>query len=137
MLDRERDIDNLPLCVQQKLSFLAYSPMAQGLLTDKLNESRTYGMGDLRIDNPRFSKDNLNAIDAMLAPVKNLAGDRKVKIEQLILAWTLQQPGVSHVLVGSRDAEQSSSNAVAGSLTLSEEELDVITAAARQWNGFS
>lgn len=137
LLDRERDADNLPICVQENLSFLAYSPMAQGLLTDKLNASRTYGEGDLRIDNPRFSEENLSAIAAVLKPVQSLAKERGVKIEQMILAWTLQQPGVSHVLVGARSAEQASSNAQAGSLVLNNDELSLISQAANQWKGFA
>jgi len=137
LLDRERDADNLPICVQSNLSFLAYSPMAQGLLTDKLDPSRVYKEGDLRIGNPRFSKDNISTIASVLEPVKALANDRNVKIEQLILAWTLQQPGVSHVLVGVRSAEQANSNAVAGALVLSADELNIISKAADQWSGFS
>lgn len=137
LLDRERDADNLLVCVQKNLSFLAYSPMAQGLLTDKRNGNRTYNEGDLRIDNPRFSAENLVAIAAVLEPVHALAKQCNVKLEQLVLAWTLQQPGVSHVLVGARNAEQAASNAIAGSLTLSEEELNTISKAANQWRGFS
>jgi len=137
LLDRERDADNLPLCVEKNLAFLAYSPMAQGLLTDKLTASRKYGDGDLRIDNPRFSTDNRRSIESMLKPVKNLAIERNVKIEQLILAWTLQQPGVSHVLVGARNAEQSSNNAVAGTLVLNDEELSIVSNAANSWSGFT
>ena len=137
LLDREKEADNLPLCQEDSLAFLAYSPMAQGLLTEKLSASREYGKGDLRIDNPRFSKQNLNAIESMLRPVKTLAMDRGVKLEQLILAWTLQQPGVSHVLVGARNAEQAKSNAVAGVLTLNDEELRIVSEAANSWKGFS
>lgn len=137
LLDRERDADNLPICVQSNLSFLAYSPMAQGLLTERLDASRVYGDGDLRTGNPRFSAENINTIASILKPVKSLAIERGVKIEQLILAWTLQQPGVSHVLVGVRNAEQANSNAIAGALELSEEELNVVSATAAQWSGFS
>lgn len=137
LLDRERDADNLPLCVKESVAFLAYSPMAQGLLTDKLNTPRVYSEGDLRIDNPRFSAANTDAISSLLEPIKLLATERGVKIEQLILAWTLKQPGVSHVLVGARNAAQASSNALAGSLELSQDELSIISSAAKQWNGFS
>jgi len=94
MLDRERDSDNLPICENNKLSFLAYSPMAQGLLTDKLTESRVYGDGDLRVNNPRFSEQNITAIADVLAPVKALAADRALSVEHIVLAWTLRQPGL-------------------------------------------
>jgi len=136
LLDRERDADNLVLCAKTSLSFLAYSPMAQGLLTDKLSTTRTYGDGDLRIDNPRFSKQNAQAIATLLEPVKSLASDKNLSVEHLVLAWTLQQSGVSHVLVGARTAEQAKHNAIAGSIELNQTDLSLISDAAQSWHGF-
>ncbi len=136
LLDRQRDSDNLPMCENNKLSFLAYSPIAQGLLTDKLNTSRAYGNGDLRIGNPRFSEQNIHAITDVLAPIKSLASDRALSVEHIVLAWTLRQPGLSHVLVGARNAEQAKHNAQAGSVELSNEEMEVVSQAAANWNGF-
>jgi len=136
MLDRERDHDNLPVCEKNNLSFLAYSPMAQGLLTDKLDASRVYNDGDLRIGNPRFSEQNAHRIADVLAPVQALATELKLSIEHVVLAWTLKQPGLSHVLVGARNAEQAKHNARAGSVELSDEQMQVVSQAAAQWGGF-
>lgn len=137
LLDRERDSDNLPLCDKHSLSFLAYSPIAQGLLTDKLNTPRTYGDGDLRVGNPRFSKQNIDRITAAVKPIKELAAQRELSVEHVVLAWTLQQPGLSHVLVGARNAAQAKHNALAGSVSLTAEELQLISDAAATWKGFS
>jgi len=136
LLDRERDIDNLPICEKNNLSFLAYSPMAQGLLTDKLGASRVYNKGDLRLGNPRFSEKNIGAIAEVLAPVSALAAERALSVEHVVLAWTLQQPGLSHVLVGARNAEQAQHNAQVGSVELSDSEMQVVSQAAANWNGF-
>jgi len=136
LLDRRQDDANLPLCEEHDLGFLCYSPIAQGLLTGKMDGKRQFTADDLRIGNPRFLPSVLDAVQAVLAPVKSLARDRGVSTEQLVLAWTLSQPGVSHVLVGARDVEQASSNAVAGSLELDAEELNVIQQAADAWPGF-
>ncbi len=137
LLDREREHDNLPLCHKANIAFLAYSPMAQGLLTDNLGKPRRFNEGDLRVDNPRFSEENVNAIVNLMEPVKELATQRRVSLEQLVLAWTLQQPGLTHVLAGARSPEQASSNAVAGSLALDEQEIKLISDAANLWQGFS
>jgi len=136
LLDREQDDNNLPVCAELGLAFLCYSPIAQGLLTGKIDSKREYKEGDLRINNPRFSGPVLDAVQAVLAPVKALARDRNVTTEQMVLAWTLTQPGVSHVLVGTRDVEQAKANAVAGNLELADEERDIITQAANAWPGF-
>ena len=136
LLDREQDTLNLPVCEEQDLGFLCYSPIAQGLLTGKIDGKREFTAGDLRRDNPRFSPAVLDAVQAVMAPVKSLARDRDVAVEHLILAWTLMQPGVSHVLVGTRDVEQAVSNAAAGSIELDEEEFAMISQLANAWPGF-
>ena len=110
--------------------------MAQGLLTDNLGKPREFNEGDLRINNPRFSEENINAIVNLMAPVKDLAAQRQVSLEQIVLAWTLQQPGLTHVLAGARTPEQASSNAVAGSLELNAQELALVSDAANLWQGF-
>ena len=137
LLDREQDDINLPLCQKYDIGFLCYSPIAQGLLTGKIDARREFSSDDLRIGNPRFAPPVREAIQAVLAPVKALARDKDVSTEQLVLAWTLTQPGVSHVLVGARDATQATSNAVAGSLDLNDDELSVIQQAADAWPGFA
>jgi len=136
LLDREEDERNLPVCLQENLGFLAYSPIAQGLLTGRIDGRREFGGGDLRRDSPRFAPRVLEAVQAVLAPVKALARDRDATVEQLVLAWTLARPGVSHVLVGTRSVEQAVSNAAAGRLDLAAEELDVVEQAASAWPGF-
>lgn len=136
LLDRQQDDANLVICQEYNLGFLCYSPIAQGLLTGKIDSKRQFSADDLRIGNPRFAPAVLEAIQMVLAPVKSLARDRGVSTEQLVLAWTLSQPGVSHVLVGARDVEQASSNATAGTLELDADELSLIQQAADAWPGF-
>lgn len=136
LLDREQDALNLPICQEHDLGFLCYSPIAQGLLTGKIDEKREFKADDLRIGNPRFATPVLEALQVVLAPVKSLARDKGVSTEQLVLAWTLRQPGVSHVLVGARSAEQARANATVGSLMLDDEELGVVQQAADAWPGF-
>jgi len=136
MLDREQEGANLDVCQEYNLGFLCYSPIAQGLLTGRIDSKRRFSADDLRIGNPRFAPAVLEAVQAVLAPVKSMARDKGVKTEHLVLAWTLRQPGVSHVLVGARDADQASSNALAGAVELDEEELGVIQQAADAWPGF-
>ncbi len=136
LLDRERDADNLPYCVDKKLAFLAYSPIAQGLLSGRVSTERKFGDGDLRIGNPRFSAEALQSISTLLKPLKTMAADTGHTVEQLVLAWTLMQPGLSHVLVGARNSEQAVNNAKAGAIDLSDEQYNIIDKMAGSWEGF-
>ncbi len=126
MLDRKLESSNLPFCRKRKISFLAYSPLANGLLTGKIGADREFGEGDLRRSHPRFSPDNLRRVDAMLDELRPIAGDRNVSLAQLVIAWTLAQPGVTHALVGARSSEQAIANAAAGDLELNQEEIAAI-----------
>lgn len=137
MLDRDQDSANLPVCVSEDLGFLCYSPIAQGLLTGKIDSKRKFPPGDLRANSARFTPSVLEALEAVLPPIQAMSRDRGVTTEQLVLAWTLMQPGVSHVLVGARTIEQAVCNAAAGSIELTEDELSLISQAAAAWPGFA
>ena len=135
LLDREREADNLAYCHGQGVAFLAYSPMAQGLLTGRVGPDRTFSGDDIRRDNPRFSQDNRARVARLLEPIQGLAADRGVGVEHVVLAWTLSGPRATHVLVGARDAAQARGNARAGSLELSPQELTVVDCAVADFDG--
>lgn len=118
MLDREREADNLPYCAGHDVAFLAYSPLAQGLLTGAINADRVFNPGDGRSAKPRFSLENRRRVAAFLADIRPVADDYRLTLTQLVTAWTLAQPGCSHVLLGARTARQVVENAVGGSVTL-------------------
>jgi aryl-alcohol dehydrogenase-like predicted oxidoreductase len=124
MLDRDKEADNLPHCLENRLAFLAYSPLAQGLLTGKVGPDRTFSEGDQRSRKARFSRKNRERVQAMLAEFSPIASDLGLSLAQLTIAWTFVQPGCSHVLVGARNPTQAEENARAGTELLTE---DVVT----------
>jgi methylglyoxal reductase len=126
MLDRQIEQDQLPYCRAQGIAMLAYSPLALGLLSGKSGAGRKYGEGDLRRDNPRFTPENLGKVSALLEKIRPLALQRGLTLAQLVIAWTLAQPGITHALVGARDPVQARENAAAGRVELSSEELMTI-----------
>jgi len=127
MLDRAIEPEQLPYCHQHRLAVLAYSPLALGLLTGRTRPDREYGRGDLRVGNPRFTAENLQKLNAMLDELRPLAVDKTLSLGQLVIAWTLAQPGLTHALVGARNPDQAKENAGAG-VTLSSEELAAMDA---------
>ena len=136
LLDRERDADNLPVVEDYGLSFLAYSPLAQGLLTGAVTHDRQFSNTDLRTGNPRFSATSRTRVAKVTQAINIIAKDHGVSTGQAVLAWTLQQPGVSHVLAGTRNVEQAKHNAAAGDVVLGQDALAAITEAANQFEGF-
>jgi len=136
LLDRDQDAGNLPVVQEHQLAFLAYSPLAQGLLTGAVTKKRRFSSNDLRAGNPRFSATSRARVAQVIESIDTVAKDYGVSIGQAVLSWTLQQPGVSHVLVGTRNLEQAKHNAAAGDVVLGEDALAAITQAANEFEGF-
>jgi methylglyoxal reductase len=131
MLHRDMEREYLPYCAQNRIAMLAYSPLANGLLTGKVDPDREFPEGDLRRNNPMFSRDSRIRVREMLDRMRPVAGKYIVTQSQLTIAWTLAQPGITHALVGARDAKQAIENARAGSLTLTAGDLMQINEAVQ------
>jgi len=129
MLAREIEKDQLPHCKQHGIAVLAYSPLAQGLLTGKLTADRAFALGDLRKDNPKFAGDVRANVAALLAKFEPVREKHGVTMTQLVIAWTLSQPGLTHALCGARNEQQAIENAKAGDVELSADDLRVMDAA--------
>ncbi|NMH27301.1 aldo/keto reductase [Flavobacterium silvaticum] len=124
-----RDIENelVPFCIQNKKSILAYSPMERGLLTGKMKPGHEFGTGDHRASHPAFKEENLRRVNKFLDSVRYIAQAHKLSLGQLVLNWTVHQPGITIALAGARTPEQSIQNAKALNVMLGHDELDFIT----------
>ena len=89
---------------EQKIAVLAYSPLANGLLTGKMPADRQFGPGDLRKGNRRFTPANIEQVNAMLEQLRPLAERHGATVSQLVIAWTAAQPGLTCALCGARSA---------------------------------
>ena len=107
-------------------SILAYSPMQRGILTGKIKPGHKFGKGDHRINAPWFQPGNHEKIMEYLEGIKPIAEKHNATLAQLVINWTLQQPGITTALVGARTPEQARDNAGALDFELSSEDLDFI-----------
>lgn len=124
MLERKaEDLGNANYCYENNISVLAYSPLAQGLLTGKITPDRKYNEGDVRINNPMFKKEYVEKVNEMLDEFQEIADIYDVNVTQLSLAWTFHRVGITHLLCGARTVEQALSNAKAGSVDLTIEDI--------------
>ena len=129
MLDRKAEQSQLPYCAEHGLAFLAYSPLALGLLTGKITPERTFGPGDLRAGNPRFQPEYLQQVAELLDRFRPIADGRSITLAQLVIAWTVHQRGCTHALVGARTTKHAEENAAAGAIRLTPHELSAMKAA--------
>jgi aryl-alcohol dehydrogenase-like predicted oxidoreductase len=104
-------------------------------LTGRIDPNREYPDDDQRRYKPRFKPENVRKVHRVLEPMRPIAARHNINLAQLTIAWTLAQPGCSHVLCGARDAEQAINNSRASSVQLSDDELQSITQAANGYDG--
>ncbi len=124
----ERDLQ--AYCVENKITILAYSPLAQGLLTGKFGPNLQLAEGDHRATNRLFQGDNYNRVQAALTQLRPIAEAKGVSLAQLALAWLIAQPQTC-AIAGARNAQQAIDNAKAGDVHLSDTELANIDAIGR------
>jgi methylglyoxal reductase len=134
MLQRQHEADNLIFCRDHELAFLAYSPMALGILSGKIGPNHVFGEGDVRRGNPWYQPGNRSKVDALLTVIRSIAEDKGVTIAQTVIAWTVAQPGCSHALVGARNPDQAIANAKAGEIQLTDDEIRAIRKVVNQTN---
>jgi aryl-alcohol dehydrogenase-like predicted oxidoreductase len=133
MLDRGVEQELVPLCQQNNVSILSYSSLALGLLSGKIGPDRQFNGDDLRIDNPRFSQANRTKISSLFDDIRSIADDHSATIAQLVIAWTIQQPGITFALCGARNPQQAIENAKAAAIALSVDEVTLISSAAGKY----
>jgi aryl-alcohol dehydrogenase-like predicted oxidoreductase len=116
----------LEYCKNKGIAFLAYSPLAQGLLTGKMKSGQTFPHSDVRNSNPLFSPENIKKVNLMLEDWKPLCEKHNADLGQIAAAWTFEYSGVTHVLLGTRSVEQALRNAKAGDIQLEQEDINII-----------
>ncbi|WP_159467071.1 aldo/keto reductase [Dyadobacter sp. 3J3] len=117
----------VPYCLEHNKSILAYSPLERGLLTGKMKPGYKFGADDHRTEIYFFKDENLKRVNAFLDKIKPLADDKQATLGQLVIRWTVEQPGITIALVGARDAEQAIQNAKSMDIELTNEELKFIS----------
>jgi len=111
LFDRDAEEREIPTCQQQGLGFLAYRPLASGLLSGKYSASPpTFVPGDHRsaiywFKGAEFAR--RQQVIERLRPVAQRAG---LTLAALALAWVYSRPGVNIVLAGARTVEQVDQN---------------------------
>ena len=128
---RKIEQDAVPYCIEHNISILAYSSMAQGLLTGKFSPGHKFDEEDHRSANVLFQGENFQRAQNALEQLKPIAKSHSCTLAQLSLAWLIAQPQ-SNAIAGARTPEQAKENAQAAEVNLSNEELQEIDRIGRQ-----
>ncbi|MEE8464019.1 MAG: aldo/keto reductase family protein [Gammaproteobacteria bacterium] len=129
MIWRDPETEVIPLCTDNGIGQIVWSPLGQGVLTGKYKPGSEIP-ADSRAANPSMNQFMDRLLEhSVLAAVDNLrpiADQLGISLSQLALAWVLREPNVSSAIVGASRPEQVEENAAASGIRLDDETLTAI-----------
>src|ERR1700759_3558363 len=128
LVDRSPERDLLPFAESTGHLVIAYSPLAQGLLSGKYDRDHRPG-NSLRAASPLFLPENLDRAGDLIATLREVADAHSAAPAQIALAWAIRRPGVV-AIPGASSVGQLESNVAAADLDLTEDEYQALCAAA-------
>ncbi|MBN2473430.1 MAG: aldo/keto reductase [Pirellulales bacterium] len=106
MLQRQIEADTLPWCRRRNVAVLVYWPLMKGLLAGKLARDHVFAETDSRRKYPMFHgeewRKNLDLIDRL----RGIADSAGHTVAELVINWTIHQPGVTSALCGAKRPDQ-------------------------------
>jgi aryl-alcohol dehydrogenase-like predicted oxidoreductase len=121
MLGRGIEERDVPRCVREGIGLIPYSPLAQGLLSEKYL-SGTVPPGS-RGEGNRHLEESLKRHLPTLQALGEFAHAHDLTLSQLALVWLLHQPAMAAPIIGATRPEQVRENAKASGVTLSAADL--------------
>jgi len=118
LLNREEEREMLPLCVDQGVGVIPWSPLARGRL------ARPWGEETTRSQKDAFGSRLYQEPDrAIVEAVESIAKERGVPMAQVATAWMLSKPAITAPIIGATKSHHIPDAVAALDLALSEEEI--------------
>jgi aryl-alcohol dehydrogenase-like predicted oxidoreductase len=132
MLQRTIEADTLPWCRAQGVSTLVYWPLLKGLLTGKFTRDHVFPPEDNRRKYAMFRGEQWAKNQDLLDELRSLAHDAGITVAQLVIRWTVDQPGVTSALCGAKRAQQIRDTAAAADIHLTGGQIEAIEKALQR-----
>jgi aryl-alcohol dehydrogenase-like predicted oxidoreductase len=128
---REEEREMIPLCLDQGIGIIPWSPLARGLLTGSRERGggrqTTVRSGSDPIADTLYTEDDFDVVDA----VRTVAAERDLPPAQIALAWLLGRPGITAPIIGATRTQHLDDAVAAVRIQLSEDEVASLQAPYR------
>ena len=131
LVDRTAEQDLLPFAESTGHVVIAFSPLAQGLLSGSYHRA-SRPVNRVRAANPLFLPDNLDRAAGLIAALHEVADAHSATPAQIALAWAIHRPAVV-AIPGASSVAQLESNVAAASIDLTQDEYRALQEAAAQF----
>ncbi|MCK4324319.1 MAG: aldo/keto reductase, partial [Armatimonadetes bacterium] len=119
----------VPFCLENEISIVTYSSIAQGLLTGKFSPAKRPEPEDNRSRNKLFQSPTFEAALEAIETVRRVGEQYGKTPAQTAIRWVVQQPGITSAIVGGRNPRQVQENVGAAGWELSDEDIETLTSA--------
>jgi aryl-alcohol dehydrogenase-like predicted oxidoreductase len=130
LLVRELEREHVPLCRDEGLGILPWSPLAGGFLTGKFERGKPPQPGTRLGEKDRFTRFDLDRNWKILDAVRGVASETGSTPSAVSIAWLLAKPQVTSVIFGARTVEQLDANLAAAELALTPTQLAALDQAS-------
>ena len=127
LVGRDLEHELLPLCREEGLGILPWSPLSGGFLSGKYQRDNPNPEGARRSGFQFPPIDEARGFDAVEA-LEKIATAKGASVAQVALAWLLAQPGVTSIIIGANKMTQLEDNLKAADLQLTAAEIEVLSA---------
>ena len=129
LLERDQETDALPLCEEHSLGFTPFSPLAGGWLTGKYDSIGRYPPGSRMTLRPEpYGYLEHEGTLSGLSRLRQAAGQREISMTALAMAWVLEHPSVTSIVIGPRQLSHLEEAVAALGIRLDESERAELTA---------
>jgi aryl-alcohol dehydrogenase-like predicted oxidoreductase len=126
MLQRDIERETIPWCIEQGISVTAYWPLMKGLLAGRLTDQSQIDETDSRRNYPMYQGEEWDRNQAFVARLRDIAAGAGRTVAQLVVNWTMNQPGITAALCGAKRPWQIEETAAAMGWRLTSEQSAAI-----------
>jgi aryl-alcohol dehydrogenase-like predicted oxidoreductase len=120
--DAEKEV--IPLCEKLNISFVPYSPLGRGFLTNTINSLDKLDANDFRKTLPRLSGENFSKNKKLVSELEYFATAKNCTSAQLALAWVLTKSNKIIPIPGTKRRKYLEENIAATNILLSKQEVN-------------
>ena len=114
------------VCEELGITYVAFSPMANGLLTGQFTNETKFPEGDFRNKMPQYQEEGFQKAQVLLDILKDLAQKKNATMAQISLAWMICKKDFIVPIPGSRKLSRLEENFNAAKIQLTKEEIENI-----------
>lgn len=115
-----------PVLEELNVGFVAFSPLANGFLSDAFKKGEKFEDGDYRNFMPQYQEENYEANRELLKYIRKLSSEKSATPAQISLAWMINKKPYIVPIPGSRKVDRIRDNFEAGNIILTAEEVSEI-----------